>query len=887
MRPVKRLVVVVIFGSLWLPATSRAVPPPERLQAPAAAADGVLSYVDGLDAIEAGRFADALAPLGAAIEAEEENPSYYAARGTAYLLGEKVAEGMKDLTRATRLDPNHKDARRMLSFGFRMRGDERRAAEVYPHYSNDDWDRFLLETGNSYGRLARAGDLAGRNPQYFAEVQQQRASALRRLPQIGDRFAKLQKIATPGIAPALYARAVRRVEAKDWAGAIPDLQAYLATTPDDRSARYYYALSLLGRGNLDSARHEFTSVLCWKPALVPAYLGRAEAAARLGDVARAKADLAVAAQVDPTDSARTRAAVELEVAKAAPTAGDPAPLLDALLQAARSRAPWDELVTRGLDLVKARDAKRRRGDERYQDRRRVLEFAAFDDPKNPTRHSELGQFLLDEADVRGESVEPNGDWSSYRSWTNAQKAAELNLAKSSLERALMLDREHVPALVGLAALKIRDGQWADAENILREALRIRADDPRLLELMSRVMQEAADQKQAAASELRRVKTWTEYGFNVTVFYSRYPSLAERDRAEQYDQMSANLLAQYRQYVDAAIKACGDSADGFYYRGMFAANEGDYAAARTALERAKALAPENLNVGYRLANVYAKLGMVEPATDELARAKNLETTTAGPYLQRAWSKIVNNAWKASRTALDRAKEWDAADPRIPAYLGVIAEANGRADEATACYQGALAIEEAVARLRGDTLQPGGTGLAPARVFGLTLALRLKLARLVADARPAEAVALYRANAALEPRISEWEWNRRLSAAMLPDPEADPKLIPSPPLAMAVMMQSRVLCGKSLIALRKPREALEQFAVAVDFPSRLRQGGTIYLEEWLERARLGMSEAYFYLGDRAQAHQWQMKVQGRDFKDPIEIERMRVKGLLGSTSRLRSQ
>jgi hypothetical protein len=31
---------------------------------------------------------------------------------------------------------------------------------------------------------------------------------------------------------------------------------------------------------------------------------------------------------------------------------------------------------------------------------------------------------------------------------------------------------------------------------------------------------------------------------------------------------------------------------------------------------------------------------------------------------------------------------------------------------------------------------------------------------------------------------------------------------------------------------------------------------------------------------------MKVRGRDFNDPIEIERMRVKGLLGSTSRLRS-
>ena len=69
-----------------------------------------------------------------------------------------------------------------------------------------------------------------------------------------------------------------------------------------------------------------------------------------------------------------------------------------------------------------------------------------------------------------------------------------------------------------------------------------------------------------------------------------------------------------------------------------------------------------------------------------------------------------------------------------------------------------------------------------------------------------------------------------------------------MAIAVMMQSRVLAGKALIAARRPREALDQFAAAVDFPTRLRQGAMIDLDDWLERARLGMSEAFFYLGDR---------------------------------------
>ena len=213
-------------------------------------------------------------------------------------------------------------------------------------------------------------------------------------------------------------------------------------------------------------------------------------------------------------------------------------------------------------------------------------------------------------------------------------------------------------------------------------------------------------------------------------------------------MAGQFFQFYRKYVDAAVRACGDSADGFYYCGTFAANDGDFEAARTALERAAKLAPDDLKIQYQLANVYAKLGISEQATDQLARARNLEQTTAAPWLQRAWSKIVNNAWKSSREALDRAKEWDAADPRIAAYRGVIAEATGNVDEAQACYQAALAIEEARARLRADTLQPAGSGHAPARVFGLTLALRLKLASLLAELRPADALTLYLANAANE-------------------------------------------------------------------------------------------------------------------------------------------
>jgi tetratricopeptide (TPR) repeat protein len=247
--------------------------------------------------------------------------------------------------------------------------------------------------------------------------------------------------------------------------------------------------------------------------------------------------------------------------------------------------------------------------------------------------------------------------------------------------------------------------------------------------------------------------------------------------------------------------------------------------------------------------------------------------------------VNTAFKTAREALGHAQDWNPADPRIAAYLGVIAEANDKTDEAVACYTAALALEEARVRFSGTTLQPSGTAPWLARDFGLTMALRLKLARFLDATSPAEAAKLYLANGAIEPRVSEWEWGRRLSSAMLPDPTADPRAAPFPPMFITLMMQSRIAAGRALLASNQPAQALAQYGSALNAPKKLRQGAMVDLDDWIDRARLGLSESYFRLGDRNRANSWQSQVQGRDFKDPIEIERMRVRRLMGIEGRLR--
>jgi hypothetical protein len=453
------------------------------------------------------------------------------------------------------------------------------------------------------------------------------------------------------------------------------------------------------------------------------------------------------------------------------------------------------------------------------------------------------------------------------------------------DQALAIEPRHAGAYVGKASLAIRNMQWADAENILRTALTY-GDAPELLDLMSQVMQSASDQRAAKAADLQQVRSWTEFGYGYTVFFTRYPSLAERDRADAYDAAASQFMASSRQYIERAIKGMAGTAEGFYHQALLDRSDGKLDQACASLEQTVKLDPASGKARYALSSLYAQLGQTDRAIEEQTAAKNLETTSAAPWLQRAWSKIVNTAFKSAREALARAAQLDASDSRISAYLGVIAEANDNDRQAAAYYRAAMALEEAHARMRGDTVQPGADGLGAARRFGLSMALRLKLAKFMGTNEPDKAAELALANVAIEPRISEWAWCRQLSTAMLPDAGADTRAEPFPPQMAVMMAQSRLAAGRYLLAAGKPREAKAQFAPVLDYPSKLHEGGTIYLDDYLDWARLGLCDVCIQLGDTQGAIQWQTQVRGREFENPIEVERMRLRGLLGRTGRNRS-
>lgn len=847
------------------------------------------AYAEGLDLIAAGRFPDAVNPLTRAIELEEENAEYLLARGVALLLAEKVSAGRKDLERAYRLEPANDDVRRMLAFSVRLEGDEMTAPKYYSHVSTDPYDQFLLKTGNDYGAVV----LSSRVPsqEYQERAQERRKAAVEQFAQIGRMFAQRHK-GVGAIAAALGARGVQRFKAGQAASAEEDLAAAIESNPDDLTLGYYHAAALIQLNRVEQGRREMSAVLCWQPALPEGYCQRAMAAAKMGDLTRAESDLQLAALLDAKDARQGQAAAKKVVAecKRATPAVTPATASEELLAAARSQEPFAQLADKAERLVRAANDHRVHGDEVYQERRRQLSWALATDAHNPDKLAALGRFLLDEADVSGECVEPNGQWVSYRAQSARQQSNELHYARELIGSALKISPKHVSGLIGQAALEMRSFQWANAENLLRQAMQWRQDDPEILALMSRIMQVAADQRSAKAAELREVKTWTEYGYNVTWYYSHYPSLAERERADEYERKAAELIASSKQYFRKALQACAGTALGFYYEGTLAWSEQNLEAARKAFEQAAKLAPADRRIQHDLANLYAKLGLIDAAMERQAMAKNLQQTTAAPWLQRAWSKIVNNAWKTSRAALDKAAALDPADARIFAYAGAIAAAQEQPEEAIACYRAALALEEAHGHFRGTTYQ-GGTGAWPVNDFGRALEIRLRLGRLLAAQNPAQAAVLFLENVALEDRITEWGFSSKVQTAMLPDPEQDLRSVPFPPIAGALFRKSRALAGMALTRDGRFKEAVVMFDRLEGYEARLRGGGTAYLDTGDDVSKsvevaIAATEANTAAGAPFKAVHWlqlaeqranTQRAQGQNPAQTPELQRVREKML----------
>ena len=164
-------------------------------------------------------------------------------------------------------------------------------------------------------------------------------------------------------------------------------------------------------------------------------------------------------------------------------------------------------------------------------------------------------------------------------------------------------------LYGLAAVRLRKGDRADAARLMKEYVVARPKDASGLYLLGAALHSLNQFAEARAALERSLElladTDTEYLLGVT----RYDA---GDRTGAIEML--RRVVQARPELSAAHTALGTA-----YR-----DEGNFESARGSLERAIALDPKDLRAHYQLGLVYGKLGEKEAAKRMLDRAEVLRS-----------------------------------------------------------------------------------------------------------------------------------------------------------------------------------------------------------------------------------------------------------------------
>ena len=604
--------------------------------------------------------------------------------------------------------------------------------------------------------------------------------------------------------------------------AVAILRPLVDASPTDMTARACYATALSMLDYHEQARQQMSIVLSWKPAWVDGYVVRAVSAGEMGAAHQAKHDLELARQLDPKDSIKAIGTASQRIEKAlAAVPKESASKLHAELLKADGLA-MDELADRAVKLLTASNAERRLGDEVYSETRRELAWALLAHPKDPDRLAAVGRFILDEVDVRGDSVQPTRYIINYRQQDKVLKEAELQEAKHMFTGALAIKPDHVSSLAGLARMEIRQDMWANAERYLRRAIATGTSDREVLKLMRDVMRAAAAQRVAASISLRMTRHWEEKIGNTVYEYTEIPSAAALAKANNYDAQAANLLGTARDYIRRALTTLANDAASHDFVGSMAFAAKDWEVAAKAWEKAVKLDPSTtallLQPRQRLLRAWPGRCLYGAGDHRPQHGTHDGGDTAGlgvgPHRRGKLTEASG--------FLNKAVSVDPGDARIISYMAVIAEAQEKSDEALALYRAAFAVEEAHAKQRGGSWVKG-SGYWYVNEAGRPIELRSRIADLLSARHPQQAADLYLQNVNIESWFKDAALKEHVHTAMFPLPNLAKGTRQVAPAFGELMRTNRALAAVELAGLGQCDKAVEHFRKLLEYDGRARTGG----------------------------------------------------------------
>jgi tetratricopeptide (TPR) repeat protein len=755
-------------------------------------------YVEGLDALNEGRWPDAVAAFTRALDAAGDDPDIVLARGVANTLAEDFPRAQNDLERAQRLGHQGRETQlwiwateamsgnivvpdHALGGGPRSLRSERPAVVSIPghvaqggnDYSSEYGSFIVYKLAMGYQNHRLPADMGGTDKPGETKSPQMRQAMLK----AGQLFAE-KNYRRPELASISVSRAKQASGGKVTQGNMAHVERALAADPGNADAHYQAGKAWLEAGRPASARKAFTIALTFKTDLSGAYLDRATAAARMGDEPRMNADLEIYKALGGWLSTRSaRSTVEGQLSQYQVT-GAVDKYWSELQDAAKSGKPTERLIELATKVHRAKGEQRLRYDEIYQDRLRILDDAVRDNPKNPDKLVDLATYIVEEADNRGEKVEPRRAIQLYRFQVSREQ--ELKRAIQIADQALAMSPKHVGALAQKAIALTGLGDHSQAEKLADQVLNLAGNNSDALRLYAKFRAARANQMSNEAWNLRQERCTgssheetrgsTVYKVTTTTCYQ--PTQADLNRAAQLEAQAVELRRRARAAMEKAVSVTKGMVEGLLLQADLALWDGKIDQAQSYLEQAVKRDPKSLEAQDRLVQHYAQTGQQEKAEEQRLIAANLIQTTVAPLLRMAWKNAEKTAWQAAKGYLTRASQVDPEDARIPAYLGVINAGDDKIEDAAAHYRTALALEEA--RLQLDELKPE-TAVALGRdalEFGLPIQARFRLARLAQEKRkPEEALAQYQTVLGYEKRMSPGFESREMFGDLWPDQQPE--------------------------------------------------------------------------------------------------------------------
>jgi hypothetical protein len=814
----------------------------------AAGGSGTTAYIEGVQALRGGNFRAAVDALNRAVQAEDSNPDYLRARGVANTLAESFPAAIADLERVMRLSNGaDREAKLWLATAYRMSGDVAKGAQNFSmggsvpnDYANMVYNLMGMEYWQSSTKGSYWDASQRRNVQVSAPVK-------RLFPDAAREYADRHEATGAAASAVVTERTAADLQRGDFASALHGVQMLRRTKPEDPTLRGKYAQALLGAGDGLHAREEFTRVLCVEPLWTDGYLGRAQAAALIGDMRRANADLDSATSLGANaSSAKTR--VTQLMGQAAPDSGP-----DPLAALARSDADIGAQANAALAALRRSNNTRDRYDEMYQDRIRVLAQAVRDDARNPDRPESLARFLFSNRAVPTVWNGPRAT-EALRPQSKTEEQAEIARALSLTEAALKLDARWANAMATRGLILYAIGRRQESEQMADRGLEIEPQNLRLLRLKAQLLIDTAAELRARAAGLRspRVESHDEQRsdgvYRVT---TTYPPTAEAlAEARVLDARAAEVEEAARKGSAAAKRVDGEVIPALLKRADDGLARGDVSGAGRALQEAYRYHPDRPELVSRLAELAKRQGDGRGLAIFSLLAKPLRGTTAAPELKTAWEAIVRTDWPAAEAALGQASQRDAVDARIFAYRAVVAQ--HRARDAAAARRDrriALALEEGRARLMGTSFlgeprQPVDT--IDLQETSLQTAVRLSAGDAELAARGAEsALDMFGTVVALDRRFDKDLLILPMPTALLPDPTAEPNTIPEPPTLASLIALARLGKAQALSALGRPGDAQREYASVraslANWPATSPKPNQMLLAA--SKARLGQAEAAY--------------------------------------------